>query len=210
MLANAFVNQTALLGFAGLLVAVSVEDMRRLTIPNFFGIAIVLLYPVHVLTAPTPVDWVGGLTVGGITFVVGFVLYAMRLCGGGDAKFFAAVALWAGPRELVVLIFVTAIVGGIIAAGILVRRWAAASAKFRSPVNLPQRMPGSFHAAFANLLPARTRVGAVASAAVPGPTGDTNGVDPVPDNLRPAGNLPYGVAISAGGLVIAAMLLMRG
>jgi hypothetical protein len=56
--------------------------------------------------------------------------------------------------------------------------------------------------------------GVVASGATPAAAGVETVIDPKtkpnPEGLQPVGDLPYGAAISIGGIVVAAMLLMRG
>lgn len=214
MLANPFLDQTVIAVFAGLLLAVAVADVRRYEIPNRCTAAIALLYPLHVLTAATAVNWSGGLIVGGVALLVGFLAYAMRFTGGGDAKFFAAVALWAGPDCIVLLTFVTALVGGVVGFALLVRRRLTAPAKPRSTVPLAARIGAAVNVFFGNVLLAR--VGhANAAASTPVARVETGGPDAMPASVPPAsvppvGSLPYGVAICAGGLVIAAILFMRG
>src|SRR5690606_34804112 len=103
----------ALLGFAGILIAAAVSDVRRLILPNRYSAAIVLLYPVYVLAAAGPVDWTGGLIVAGGCFLAGFVLFSLRVLGGGDAKLLTAVSLWAGPALLPDFLMGTAVAGGL-------------------------------------------------------------------------------------------------
>ncbi len=105
-----------LAGFAGLMLTAAITDIRHLRIPNWISLAAVLLYPVHVLSAQTPIDWAGALAIGFAVLALGFVLFSLRIVGGGDAKLFAAAALWAGPELVIPLVFSTAIAGGILAA----------------------------------------------------------------------------------------------
>jgi prepilin peptidase CpaA len=202
MLANPFVNQAALLIFAGLLVAAAVEDVRRLIIPNRYCLAIALLYPLYVFASPGSVDWIGGLAAGAALLAVGFVLFALRVTGGGDAKLLAATALWAGPALLPEFIFVTALAGGAVALAVIIYRRLTAPARPRPTTSLVARAMTSINVFLAYLLLARA--GAAASV-VP-----ASGSAPVPIAERPVGVLPYGVAISVGGLTIAVMLMMRG
>jgi prepilin peptidase CpaA len=106
-------DQIAVLLFAGLTVAAAISDVRSLIIPNRYSLTIALLYPIYVLTAPQPVNWLGGLAVGTGIIVVGFLFYARNWIGGGDAKLLAAIGLWAGPFQLIDFLFLTAIAGGI-------------------------------------------------------------------------------------------------
>jgi prepilin peptidase CpaA len=143
-----FVSQLAILGFIVLLSAAAVSDVRKLTIPNSYCLGIALCYPFFVLAAAQPVDWLGGLMVGGSLLAVGFVLFTTGRVGGGDAKLLAAASLWAGPGLLVEFILLTALTGGGMAILLYVRhRWlrspslAAMAATEASPDFAQQPMP---------------------------------------------------------------------
>ena len=109
-----FVHYIAVLVFAGLLVWAAISDLREFLIPNSVSIAIVALYPAHVLASAQPVDWVGGLIVCAIVLVAGIVLFTMGIAGGGDVKLLAATALWAGPELVLHFLLLTAIAGGVL------------------------------------------------------------------------------------------------
>jgi prepilin peptidase CpaA len=143
-----FVSQLAILGFIVLLSAAAVSDVRKLTIPNSYCLGIALCYPFFALAAAQPVDWLGGLMVGGSLLAVGFVLFTTGRVGGGDAKLLAAASLWAGPGLLVEFILLTALTGGGMAIVLYVRhRWlrspslAAMAATEASPDFAQQPMP---------------------------------------------------------------------
>ena len=93
-------SHMALVAFAGLVFYGALSDILRFRIPNRICLAIVLLYPSYIISASQPVDWLLGLAVAGASLLVGFILFSINACGGGDAKFFAAVALWAGPSMI--------------------------------------------------------------------------------------------------------------
>lgn len=107
--------ELSLLAFAGLLVAAAASDWRSLTVPNRYSLAIAALFVPYVLVAGGDLDWLAHLGVASAAFGFGFVLFALRFCGGGDVKLFAAAALWAGPPLLIPLIFYTAVSGGFMA-----------------------------------------------------------------------------------------------
>ena len=143
-----FVSQLAILGFILLLSAAAISDIRKLTIPNSYCLGIVVCFPFFALTSPQPVDWSGGLAVGGILLVVGFVLFTTGKVGGGDAKLLAATAIWAGPSLLAEFIVLTALTGGGMAILLYLRhRWsrspslAAMAATEASPDFAQQPMP---------------------------------------------------------------------
>lgn len=114
-LLDQLVHYVTVLIFSGLLVWAAVTDLREFLIPNRISVAIVALYPAHVLASAQPVDWVGALIACGIVFAVGFALFALRITGGGDVKLLAATALWAGPDLVTPFLLVTAVAGGVLA-----------------------------------------------------------------------------------------------
>ena len=119
------VSQLAIIGFILLLSAAAISDVRKLTIPNLCCLGIVLCYPLFVLAAPQPVDWLGGLIVFGAVLVVGFLMFTSGRVGGGDAKLLAAASLWAGPGLLMEFVLITALAGGGIALLLYLRhRWS--------------------------------------------------------------------------------------
>src|SRR5262249_17022026 len=127
--------------------------------------AIVLLYPVYAMTAPYGVDWIDGAIVGAVALTIGFLLFSMRLAGGGDVKLFAAVALWAGSHWLAEYVGVTALAGGLFALAMLVHRWFTSQRTASSDVGLSARAVASANVFLGGLLLAGS--GAVASEAVP-------------------------------------------
>lgn len=104
-----------LFGLIGLLVWAVVCDFTSLRIPNRLPLAVALLFAAYAAAAPGAVDWLGGLLMALIVFVVTTVLFHFRMMGGGDVKLMAAVALWAGPQGIVGFLLVTSLVGGLLA-----------------------------------------------------------------------------------------------
>jgi len=212
MFANLLVSQVVVGALVGLLIAVAIIDVRHLTISNRYCAAIALLYPIYVVTAPYGVDWIDGLTVGGISVVIGFLLFAMRFAGGGDVKFFAAVSLWSGSHLLAEFAFVTALAGGVFALGMLIHRRIVASRTTPASGGLVARAVASANIFLGGLFMGRPS--AVATGAIPGSPGAGGTANATtqthPEGSQPVGDLPYGAAISFGGIVVAAMLLMRG
>ncbi len=102
----------ALLAFAGLVFSVAVSDILRYRIPNRICLTLALLYPAYVLAAGHPVAWLPALGVAAASLLVGFILFSVNACGAGDAKFFAVVALWAGPALILPLGLYTSLAGG--------------------------------------------------------------------------------------------------
>ena len=147
-------STVAVLAYVGLVFAAGVSDILTLTVPNRYPIAIVLVYPSYVLASSHPVDWQTSLMIAGGALVAGFVLYALRGWGGGDAKLFAAVALWAGPDFFVPLVLLCTAAGGVIAGFIWLQHYlpyAVTSGFFTFRSGIPQfrRTPIPYAAAIA-------------------------------------------------------------
>jgi prepilin peptidase CpaA len=187
MTSHLLVNEIAILAFAALLVAAAVEDVRRLIIPNRIPLGIIILYPAYVLSANGAVDWMGAAVLAGGALGVGIILFAFRYAGGGDVKLFVAASLWAGPTLFPSFLLVTSLVGAAFGIGMLAHR----------------RFFGIARASLAASLP-----GGREPTADTGSVGDT--AAPSPARPAPSRELPYGVAIAAGGIQIVVHLLVGG
>jgi prepilin peptidase CpaA len=96
----------ALTIFAALLVWAAVSDFRRYLIPNQASLGALALYPVAVLSAPEPLAWVFALIMAAVFFAVGFAMYLLRAMGAGDAKLLPVVVLWVGPKDFALFLLV--------------------------------------------------------------------------------------------------------
>lgn len=101
-------------GFTGLMVVAAVEDFRRLVIPNAVVAGLCVLWPLHLATGSgfTLADSLGAAGCAVAVFLVGALLFARGLIGGGDVKLLATATLWAGPASTPALLIVTAVLGG--------------------------------------------------------------------------------------------------
>lgn len=86
----------SLVGLAAASAWGALSDLTRYRIPNRVCLLLAGLYPLA-LAGLSPLAWAAGLGVGAAAFVIGLGLYARGWLGGGDVKFAAAIALWAGP-----------------------------------------------------------------------------------------------------------------
>jgi prepilin peptidase CpaA len=92
----------------------AISDIRSRTIPNWTVLVIAGLFVPWALLNWGP--WAAfALVAGAIALAIGVVFYALGVVGAGDAKLFAAVALFAGLGHLLALGLATALVGGVIA-----------------------------------------------------------------------------------------------
>ncbi len=157
----------ALAVLAAALLAAAVSDVRRYLIPNRYSIAIVLAYLVYATSHPLD-QGLWGLATGVTAFVLSAALFAAGIFGGGDAKLFAATALWAGPSLAAAFLVYTVFAGGVLALA-----WLTPFRRF---------MPAA-------------------------PPMATTSPESRPDRIRSRLRqpTPYGAAIAAGGLYVAAL-----
>jgi prepilin peptidase CpaA len=113
-----------------LLLIAMVTDGAHYIIPNWLNGMIALLYPLMLFMVPGAenVVWMEALYGFGAVFIVGYLLFAFNIMGGGDVKLFSALALWAGfgLTALKFLIY-AAIIGGLLTLLLLLGRLVVAS-----------------------------------------------------------------------------------
>jgi prepilin peptidase CpaA len=100
-------------GYAALMAWAAVADCRRLVIPNRLIVALLLLWPIHLVG--TRIGLSTGLAAAGgalAVFLGGALLHTRGLFGGGDVKLLAAAALWAGGGRLLPLLLAIGLGGG--------------------------------------------------------------------------------------------------
>jgi prepilin peptidase CpaA len=108
-----------------LLAATAGWDLASFTIPNFLQTALIgafILFAASVhLTLPA-LGW--HLLAGFVGLSAGFALFALGYIGGGDAKLFAAVALWLGFHDLGSFALTASVFGGLLTLTLLMlRQW---------------------------------------------------------------------------------------
>ena len=114
-----------LLVFPALLMAASVWDLGSFTIPNWVQIALVGAFVIFAFAcrmAPETFGW--HVLSAVIALVISFTLFALGYIGGGDAKLFAATALWLGFSSLFAYTLFATVAGGVMALSlVMLRRW---------------------------------------------------------------------------------------
>jgi len=101
--------------FAALLLLAAYSDARRFLIPNIYPAMIIFLFVVAKGAGfPFSEPLWSHLLHFAIALSVGLALFALRWFGGGDVKFYAAIALWFGLPQAILLLVVTAVSGAII------------------------------------------------------------------------------------------------
>ena len=106
-----------------LLAAAAGWDLASFTIPNFLTLAFPVVFAIFVVAAglsPAVIGW--HLLAGTIGLSIGFTLFALGYIGGGDAKLFAAVALWLGLKDMLSYALLASVFGGLLTLGLLFLR----------------------------------------------------------------------------------------
>lgn len=104
------------------MLAVIYFDVTRFIIPNLLVGGLLLAYPVAVILSPVAVDWKMALVGMLGVFALGYVIFALRVMGGGDVKLIIVLSLWVGLEKLVVFGFNFALMGGAFAIFLLLAR----------------------------------------------------------------------------------------
>jgi prepilin peptidase CpaA len=114
--AASLIDWFALFVLTAALIAAALSDAVTYLIPNRYSAAIVLAFFLYAIGAPMPIEFLlHGLAVGGLLLVGGAILFARGMLGGGDVKLLAATGLWAGSDQIVLLLFSSAVAGGVLA-----------------------------------------------------------------------------------------------
>jgi len=124
----------------GLMLAVLYLDFTRFTIPNKLVLAVTGLWLAFLALHWGNVDWVMALALAAGAFVLGFVIFLLRVMGGGDVKLLAACMLWVGQKECLTFLFAIGILGGALAVLLLIGRpvvpWIYS--RFSNPPPIPR------------------------------------------------------------------------
>ena len=98
-------------------------DLFTFTVPNRIAIALVAGF--LVLAPMVGFGWpeIGLHALVGLgALALGFAFFAFGWIGGGDAKLFAATALWLGPEQLLAFSLIASLIGGLLTLSILYMR----------------------------------------------------------------------------------------
>jgi prepilin peptidase CpaA len=140
-----------LAGFAGLMLAAAVEDLRRLVIPNSVVLALCTLWPLQLASAPhiSLSASAGDALCAAAVFAAGALLFSRGLMGGGDVKLLTAATLWAGSGRTPTLLIVTAVLGGLLTLALLSPLALRAVFAPAAAVGAAKRMPVPYGVAIA-------------------------------------------------------------
>jgi prepilin peptidase CpaA len=115
-------GQAAFAAYVFALVMAAVNDWRSLRIPNWLTGALAVAFPVAAMLVGHDVQWLSHLAAGLAVFVGAAVLFMLRMIGGGDVKLLGATALWTGLGQVVPLLMLVAVIGGVFALVVLLLR----------------------------------------------------------------------------------------
>ncbi|WP_371060565.1 prepilin peptidase [Rhodosalinus sp. 5P4] len=113
-----------------LLVAVAMSDLRSLRIPKYLVVLCGLLFLATASVLGSG-ELLARLLAAGIALVVCFALFAARIIGGGDAKFFPVFILFVPSGE--VALFMLSLSVGIVASAIAVSAARIHGSEERAP-----------------------------------------------------------------------------
>src|SRR5260221_5465843 len=106
--------------FPVLVIVAALRDATSYTIPNWIPLALVAAFPIVALGLGLPLRVIGlQVALGAAALAVGMGMFAARWIGGGDAKLFAAAALWIGWPATMTFLGMTGLAGGALAVGLL-------------------------------------------------------------------------------------------
>jgi|SRR6185312_3195471 len=129
-----------------LLAVAAACDLATFTIPNLLSLALAAAFAAFGLVAGLPPgDFAFHLLAGLVALVAGFALFAFGYIGGGDAKLFAAVALWLGLHDFLLYALASSVLGGMLTLALLMlRQWPlpAGLARFDWVIRLHEKSSG--------------------------------------------------------------------
>jgi Flp pilus assembly protein, protease CpaA len=115
--------QPLLLMFPLAIVLAGFMDLISFTIPNRIPLFLAGAFVIAAAFLDMPGKiFLIHLAVGVLMLLLGVLMFACRLLGGGDAKLMAAAALWLGFDHLLPFLFWTAALGGLLALALLTYR----------------------------------------------------------------------------------------
>ncbi len=152
--------------FPLIVIVAAMRDVTSFTIPNWISVvAAVLFAPAALVSGYSAGAFAVCAAVGVAGLVAGIAMFALGWIGGGDAKLFAACALWLGWPAVLPFVIWTALAGGGLAVMLLWGRRLAQPAVAGGPAWVGRLM-------------------------------------------TPGGDVPYGLAITAGALIAFPQSLM--
>ncbi|WP_395673357.1 prepilin peptidase [Phenylobacterium sp.] len=111
------------LAFPALVIMAALKDATSYTIPNAISAALLAIFPLAALLLALPLPSVAlHAGIGFAALLAGMAMFALGWIGGGDAKLFAAAALWLGWPAGLTFLVATCLAGGALAMGLITLR----------------------------------------------------------------------------------------
>jgi prepilin peptidase CpaA len=121
--------------FPAALIVAALRDLTSFIIPNWISLAVVAAFAPTAFAAHLPLAVLAtSVGVGIAGLVLGMGLFALGWIGGGDAKLFAASALWIGWPAVLPFMVWTSAAGGVLALALLWTRALAPHRVFGGPI----------------------------------------------------------------------------
>ncbi len=118
-----YIAAGVVLVFPTLAVIAALRDATSYTIPNAISLALMGVFPVAALLLALPLpDVAMHAGLGFAALLAGMAMFAVGWIGGGDAKLFAASALWLGWPAGLTFLIATCMAGGALAMALLALR----------------------------------------------------------------------------------------
>ena len=106
--------------FPALVLIGGMKDATSFTIPNWISLALIAAFLPAALLAGVGIAQIGlAVLIGVFALFAAMGMFAMGWIGGGDAKLFAAAALWLGFPAVINFVLVTGLAGGALALSLL-------------------------------------------------------------------------------------------
>ncbi|MEM9169527.1 MAG: prepilin peptidase [Pseudomonadota bacterium] len=116
-----------LAAFPAALIIAAAHDLYEFKIPNWISILLATSYFAAGLATGTSLSVIfEGAMLGAGALVIGFILFARNVIGGGDAKLLAGSVMWVGYTGLGLFLVNTALAGAMLAALLMLFRKAPA------------------------------------------------------------------------------------
>jgi len=109
--------------FPALVIVAALKDATSYTIPNWISLGLIAAFVPAALVSGAPLPVLGlCLATGVVALLAGMGMFAAGWIGGGDAKLFAASALWIGWPGAFPFMLATGLAGGALTMAILALR----------------------------------------------------------------------------------------
>ncbi len=114
------ITTVLIFAFPALVLIGGLKDVTSFTIPNWISLALIAAFFPAALIAGVGLSQIGlAALIGVFALFAAMGMFAMGWIGGGDAKLFAAAALWLGFPAAINFVLITGLAGGVLALSLL-------------------------------------------------------------------------------------------